>query len=120
MPGLALGAGLCSQEAPGRLLAAWPRTPLPSVPCWLQMSVGASHIAAEMGAYIRQTQESKGQQITSLKQASVAAGGGAGSCGVQRAEVLQTVAKRSSVLPTKCGGCNHPTSKQVQALKAVR
>ncbi|KAL4420567.1 hypothetical protein ABPG75_010223 [Micractinium tetrahymenae] len=34
----------------------------------LQMTVGASHLATEMGAYIRQTRESKGQQITVLKQ----------------------------------------------------
>lgn len=42
------------------------------------MTVAASHVAAELGAYIRQTQESKGQQVTSLKQASLPAGGRGG------------------------------------------
>ena len=36
----------------------------------LQMTAGTSQLAGEMAAYIRQTQESKGQQITVLKQAS--------------------------------------------------
>ncbi|KAL4436335.1 hypothetical protein ABPG77_009897 [Micractinium sp. CCAP 211/92] len=40
--------------------------PRPSGP--LQMTVQASHMAAELGAYIRQTRASNGQQITSLKQ----------------------------------------------------
>ena len=35
----------------------------------LQMTAGTSQLAAEMEAYIRQTQESRGQQITVLKQA---------------------------------------------------
>jgi hypothetical protein len=33
------------------------------------MTAGTSQLAAEMEAYIRQTQETKGQQITVLKQA---------------------------------------------------
>jgi hypothetical protein len=33
------------------------------------MTAGTSQLAAEMEAYIRQTQESRGQQITVLKQA---------------------------------------------------
>lgn len=44
------------------------------------MTAGTSQLASEMEAYIRQTQETKGQTITVLKQVRVQQGGGLAGC----------------------------------------
>ncbi len=53
----------------------WPAFSRPSlnvlyVPFSPQMTAGTSALAADLETYIRQTQESRGQQITVLKQVS--------------------------------------------------
>lgn len=44
--------------------------------CVLQMTAGTSALAADLETYIRQTQESRGQQITVLKQVGAHQGAG--------------------------------------------